>query len=221
MSRLTRTVAAACFLSLLTACAPGAGSSVVTPDEAPVQAQGADGPVVVALSSQEARSWTVQEVNDSVDTALDGSVSPWQPSLVTPFLPEFETNSVRVVVFTLGQTGEEVDEYFAMKGYAVRVDLTNGASEVAQWGAPTNAEGAAFVRVVQHGFDLDPERQAQGNQALLDLMSGARSESELAHAFGANAEWFDAYPQYRAHLDTRAPGAVSWLEGARGGELAR
>jgi hypothetical protein len=144
--------------------------------------------------------------------------------LVTPFLPEFESNSVRVVVFTLGQTGEQADEYFGMKGYAVRVDLSNGATEVAEWGAPTDAQGAAFVRVVQHGFDVDHGRQAEGNQALLDLMSGARSDSDLAHAFGANAEWFDAYPQYRAHLDSvdsRAAAGVSWLEGARGGELAR
>jgi hypothetical protein len=152
--------------------------------------------------------------------ALYGKVNPWQATLVSPMLPDFGGESVVVGVFTLGETGEEADEYVAMRGYGVRVDLRSGQTFVSDWGVPT-VGSEAYERILFRAFDEEGERQRRADQALLDLMTGARSEAELLHSFSDAANWFDDHPRYAQHVASKMEASVEWLRSARAGELGR
>lgn len=224
MTRTAKLLATSSFAFLLTACAgAGSGSASRAPGDAESaaasQARACD--VVVAIACQSERRWSASQVHDEVMAALENEVTPWQPTLVSPLLPDFAGESVVVGVYTLGETGEELDEYVAMRGYGVRVDLRTGETRVADWGVPRLADGQAYERVVTRAFSERAERQRDADQALLDLMTGARDEAQMTHAFGDAADWFDDYPRYAAHVASKMGDSVDWLRSARAGELAR
>ena len=142
MSRSMKFLAAVSLASLMNACssaaAPSPASVVPGAEPAPPAAsedRACD--VVVAVACQSERTWDEAQVRDLVADALSDRVSPWQPTLESPLLPDFAGESVVVAVYTLGETGEQADEFVAMKGYGVRVDLRTRDTLVADWGVPT------------------------------------------------------------------------------------
>lgn len=238
MGRTTNFLAIIWFSSSLITCTSAASTTKATHPQShssqasavsarvevdPQTPEVAECEVVVAMTCQGEQTWTQEQVHELIEGALDGKVSPWQDTLVTPMLPQFGDEAVVVVVYTLGVAGDQEDHEFApMKGYAVRVDLHTGMASVNDWGVPM-AGKRPYERVILVPFSEVRERQARSDQALLDLMSGAQSEEHLrrVHAFTDAADWFDRYPVYRTHLASKMEGSVHWLESARGGQLAR